>query len=380
MLFKALLTAVTLVASVNAAHYKRVACPSGQTVSNAACCVFKDLAEDLSANLFGGVCGEEAHESLRLAFHDAIGFSASKGPSAGGGADGSPILFPDVEPNFAANNGIIDSVEFLTPFLGAHNVSAADLIQLAAAVGITNCPGAPRVPFLGGRANAKAPSIDGLVPEPQNDVSTILARMKDGGNFSPAEVVALLASHSIARSDHVDPEHGAVPFDTTPFTFDTQFFLETLLKGTGFPGTGPNTGESLSPLPLGSGQNIGELRLQSDFAIARDSRTACVWQAFINEQEAMTIAFEAVLFKLSLIGQNPKTLVDCSEVVPAALPAVKKPATYPAGKSKADVQVSCSSIPFPTLSTDPGAATVIPHCPPSQGGDADDCDSDEGSL
>ncbi|KZS94218.1 manganese peroxidase [Sistotremastrum niveocremeum HHB9708] len=380
MFAKSLFALATLAVAASAANFKRVACPSGHTASHAACCAFEALRDDLQANLFGGVCGEEAHESLRLAFHDAIGFSKKLGPSAGGGADGSALAFPDVEPNFPANLGIADSVDFLTPFGAAHNVSAGDLIQFAAAVGITNCPGAPRLGFLAGRPPPKAPSIIGLVPEPQDNVTSILERMEDGGGFSPAEVIALLSSHSIARSDHVDPTIGAVPFDSTPFVYDTQVFLEVLLKGTGFPGTGPNQGEVQSPLPLSSGQNVGELRLQSDFALARDARTACTWQGFINEQSLMASRFQAAMAKLAVIGQNTRELVDCSDVIPAALPAVKKPATFPAGTSEKDVERSCFATPFPTLSADRGPATLIPHCPPSQGGDADDCDSDEGSL
>lgn len=155
------------------------------------------------------------------------------------------LIYPDVEPNFPANNGIADSVDDLAPFLMHHNVTAGDLIQFAAALAVGNCPGGPQLEFLAGRKNATAPGPDGLIPEPQDSVDKILARFKDGGNFSPEEVVALLASHSIARADHVDPKHTAVPFDTTPFTFDTQFYLETLLKGTGFPGTGNNTGKLL---------------------------------------------------------------------------------------------------------------------------------------
>lgn len=81
----------------------------------------------------------------------------------------------------------------------------------------------------------------------------------------------------------MDPGLAAAPFDSTPFDFDTQIFLEVLLTGTGFPGTGNNVGEVMSPLPLGSGNDTGELRLQSDFAIARDSRTACFWQGFVSE-------------------------------------------------------------------------------------------------
>ncbi len=85
--------------------------------------------------------------------------------------------------------------------------------------------------------------------------------------------------HSIAAADEVDPTIPGTPFDSTPGTFDTQIFVEVLLKGTLFPGfvlfvcisdyillcrcsTGPNQGEVESPLR-------GEMRLQSDFALAR---------------------------------------------------------------------------------------------------------------
>jgi hypothetical protein len=66
--------------------------------------------------------------------------------------------------------------------------------------------------------------------------------MLDGGNFTPEQVVALLASHTVARSDHIDPDIKAAPFDSTPFTFDTQVFVEVLLEGTGFPSSPNNTG------------------------------------------------------------------------------------------------------------------------------------------
>ncbi|KAF8519646.1 manganese peroxidase [Hysterangium stoloniferum] len=367
MVFKSLVALVSLVAFVHAAP-AAVTCPGGQTTAHAACCPLFALREDLLANLFENVCSEDVHESLRLTFHDAIAFSPAlkaQGKPSGGGADGSQIIFPDVEPNFHANLGISDSVDALTPFLSSHpGITAGDLIQFAAAVGITRCPGAPRLKFLLGRPNATAPAPDGLIPEPQDPLDMIFARMEDGGKFSPPEVVALLASHTIARSDHVDPTIQAVPFDSTPFTFDTQIFLEVLLKGVGVPGIAGNQGEVLSPLPIGSGENVGEMRLQSDFAIARDSRTACVWQAFINQQAAMSEAFKLVMLKLSVIGQDVSKLIDCSDVIPTPLPATKG-ATFPATKTIADVEQACHALPFPKLATDPGASeTIIPHCPP----------------
>ena len=150
----------------------------------------------------------------------------------------------------------------------------AHSIQFAGAVGVSNCAGGPRLQFLAGRSNISRPSPDLLVPEPSDDNNKIFARMGDAG-FSPVEVVDLLASHSVAAQDKVDPTIPGTPFDSTPSSFDAQFFVETLLKGTLFPGNGSNVGEVQSPLG-------GEFRLFSDNNIARDARTACEWQSFIS--------------------------------------------------------------------------------------------------
>ena len=40
----------------------------------------------------------------------------------------------------------------------------------------------------------------------------------------------------MAAANDVDPKHSGLPFDSTPAIFDTQFFVETQLRGTGFPG------------------------------------------------------------------------------------------------------------------------------------------------
>ena len=151
----------------------------------------------------------------------------------------------------------------------------AHSIQFAGAVGVSNCAGGPRLQFLAGRSNITRPSPDLLVPEPSDSNDAIFARMGDAG-FTPNEVVDLLASHSVAAQDNVDKTIPGAPFDSTPSAFDAQFFVETLLRGTLFPGNGSNVGELQSPL-------AGEFRLFSDANIARDARTACEWQSFISE-------------------------------------------------------------------------------------------------
>ncbi|KAF9000578.1 MnP-short, class II peroxidase [Hymenopellis radicata] len=334
-------------------------CSGGRTTAHAACCVWFDVLDDIQANLFdGGECGEEVHESLRLTFHDGIGFSPAlfrQGKFGGQGADGSIMHHPE-ELAFHANGGIDEIVEAQTPFAISHPVSFGDFIQFAGAVGVSNCPGAPRLEFLAGRSNVSRASPDLLVPEPFDSVTKILNRFGDAG-FSSDEVVALLASHTIAAQDHVDPTIPGTPFDSTPNDFDAQFFVETLLTANLVPGNGINQGQVFSPL-------AGEFRLQSDALLARDSRTACEWQSFIGNEQQMNAKFRAAMAKLATTGQTRSLLTDCSDVIPVPPPARRR-VTLPAGRTRADIQVACRATPFPSLTSDPGPATSIPAVPPS---------------
>ncbi|KAJ6555290.1 manganese peroxidase MnP4 splice variant, partial [Mycena sp. CBHHK59/15] len=53
--------------------------------------------------------------------------------------DGSVLLFPTIEVNFPANNGIDDMVNNLLPFLDRHTVSAGDLVQFAGLWRLYDC-------------------------------------------------------------------------------------------------------------------------------------------------------------------------------------------------------------------------------------------------
>ncbi|KAF4564574.1 Versatile peroxidase vpl2 [Pleurotus pulmonarius] len=361
MSFKALFTLTVLAVSAFAAPSKKFTCSGGRTTRDASCCVWFDVLDDIQENLFDGAeCGEEVHESLRLTFHDAIGFSpklSRQGKFGGGGADGSLMAHTEIEAAFNANNGIDDIVEAQRPFAIKHKVSFGDFIQFAGAVGVSNCAGGPRLEFLAGRSNHSIASPDLLVPEPSDSVDAILARMGDAG-FSPNEIVDLLASHSIAAADHVDESIPGTPFDSTPSAFDAQFFLEVLLKGTLVPGNGTHTGQALSPIP-------GEIRIQSDFLLARDRRTACRWQSFIANERLMISRFEKVMSKLATLGQVRSRLTDCSDVIPVPQGKLTKPVTIPAGRSMADVEAACAATPFPALTADPGPVTTVPPVPPS---------------
>ncbi|KAK6966482.1 peroxidase [Favolaschia claudopus] len=347
----------------SAAVTKRVTCATGQTTANAACCVLFPVLDDIQENLFdGGECGEEVHESLRLTFHDAIGFSPTKAiftdifNAGGGGADGSVITFDDPETSFPANLGIDDIIDAQKPIIARHNITPGDFVQFAGAVGVSNCPGAPRLEFLLGRPVAKAASPIGLVPEPFDTITDVLARFAEV-NFSPPEVVALLASHTIAAADHVDESIPGTPFDSTPGIFDTQLFIEMQLRGVLFPGDGSNPGQVESPLE-------GIIRLNTDATLARDDRTSCTWQSFVNNQAKMQTEFRAAMAKMAIIGHSRANMIDCSDVIPVPKPVVGK-AHLPAGKSMHDIEQACATAAFPTLTADPGPQTSVPAVPPS---------------
>lgn len=325
---------------------KRVTCPTGQKTANAKCCALFPVIDLLQAELFdGGKCDEDAHFALRLSFHDAIGFSIHGGK--GGGADGSILVFNQTETTYAANGGIDDITAIEYPFFQKSGLSAGDFLHLAAAVGTGNCPGAPRLKYMLGRPPPVAPAPDLTVPLPTDNITSILGRMADAG-FSAKETVALLASHSVAAGHFVNPK---VAFDSTPATFDSQFFLEVLLKGRSFP-TNDTRGQELSPL-------AGEMRIDSDFGIAHDPRTACAWQAMINNQKLMASQFKNAMFKMQLLGHDPKDLTDCSDVIPIPKP-FPGPIKYPASFSEKDVQKACTHLPFPSLATVPGPAPTVP--------------------
>ncbi|KAK0459157.1 manganese dependent peroxidase 1 [Desarmillaria tabescens] len=353
---------LSLLLAVQAATTSRpqgFTCATGQTVSNKACCALFPVMDDIQQNLFdGGECGEEVHESLRLTFHDAIGFSRSM--HVLGGADGSIVTFSDIELAFHANAGIDEIVNAQRPFIEAHNatLSTGDFIQFAGAVGVSNCPGAPRLNFFLGRPEAKEASPDLLVPEPFDSTDKILARFSDA-SFNSNEVVALLASHTIAAADLVDPTIPRTPFDSTPGIYDSQFFIEVQLHGTLFPGTSGNQGEVESAIE-------GEIRLQSDAEIARDGRTACEWQSLMTDHAKLQRVFKDAMLKLSILGHNEGDLIDCSDVIPVppVLPSNAGP-HFPPNITRKDVDVACAFSPFPALTALPGPATSVSPVPPS---------------
>ncbi|KAF7797208.1 hypothetical protein EIP86_008400 [Pleurotus ostreatoroseus] len=355
MAFKQLLSSVALALAANAASVtRRATCPDGTQLMNAECCALLAVRDDLQNNMFNNECGDEAHEALRLTFHDAIAISPAmeaQGQFGGGGADGSIMIFSDIETAFHPNIGLDEVVESFRPFQQRSGMGVADFIQFSGAVATSNCPGAPTLNAFIGRKDATQAAPDGLVPEPFHDVDTILARFNDAGQFDELETVWFLIAHSVAAQNDIDTTVSHAPFDSTPTIMDGQFFIETQLRGTEFIGKGGIQGVAESPLK-------GEFRLLSDQQLARDNRTACEWQSFGTDQAKLQNRFQFIFEAMGQLGTDPTTLIDCSDVLPVPPPLPNAP-HFPAGITMNDVEQACAETPFPTLPTDPGPATAV---------------------
>ena len=79
-------------------------------------------------------------------------------------------------------------------------------IQLAGALSLTLCPGAPKVKYVIGRPLPIGPAPDFIVPQPINTTDELLSAFA-AVNFSPQELIALLSSHTVAGVDDFDPKH-----------------------------------------------------------------------------------------------------------------------------------------------------------------------------
>ncbi|KAF9524031.1 GP, class II peroxidase [Crepidotus variabilis] len=313
----------------------------GESPSDSRCSGLLPLMQALQQNVFNEKCGSMVHKALRATFHDSIAYSQSQSTGA---ADGSLFAFSEVELTYRANGGLREYVATMKPYAEHYGISSGDLLYFAAAVGLTNCVGGPRLDVFIGRPAAVGPSPDGMIPGPTQSVDAILARMADAG-FSASELVALMASHSVAASDNIDPTIPETPIDSTPGCFDSQFYIETSLKGTTFPGTGNNAerGEVESP-------SKRQIRMKSDFELARDPRTSCQWQSYATDHSRMQADFKMAMTKLMTLGQNMGDLINCSDVIPQpeSLKSTMKP-HFSADHSIDDVDQSCPNSPFPDL-------------------------------
>lgn len=253
-----------------------------------------------------------ARAAIRYAFHDAATFS-TKLPTyapASGGADGSLLLSPD-EINRPDNAGLHDYHATIGQKLASYQaagypIGAADLIQVAGALGVKACPGGQIGRVLVGRTDTNISAPDNLLPQafgPGSDHDTIYQLFSDKG-FGARDLAALLGAHStsIANFETANGIPQGTPQDDTPGLWDVAYYNQTYY-------------------PV-----AGMARFDSDVNLSKNVSSAVgkQFKSFVGNQGAWGASFSSAYQLLSLLGITSKvqrTMQDCSTLVANAFPS-----------------------------------------------------------
>ncbi|KAK8248619.1 heme peroxidase [Phyllosticta capitalensis] len=281
---------------------------SGSSSGDYGCpAVWTTISSELTDNfLSDGQCNDLARGAIRFGFHDAAATSnniAFTAP-ASGGADGSLLLNPD-EINRRDNNGLRDYYNWLSGFYPKYQdqVSAADLIQFAAAHATVTCPGGPVVKVRVGREDSDAAPQEGLLPPgfgPNASHDALLALFTAKG-FSAADLAALIGAHSASRAfaQSQIPTGGAQ--DSTPGQLDVKYYSETYNP----------------PADV--------YRFDSDINLSqKNTSVGAVFQTFVGAQGKWAAAFADAAARLSVLGIPAETVagfVDCTSALPSGTSA-----------------------------------------------------------
>jgi len=173
----------------------------------------------------------------------------------------------------------------------------ADLLQFGGAAAIKTCPLGPTVQTFVGRVDwttedPQAP--EGLLPDVNSDATTLLALFAAKG-FTPADVAVLVGAHSTSKQQFVNPTFAGEAQDSTPGTWDVQFYSDT---------AAPEPGVFVFP---------------SDIALMNDPNSGPTFASFQGSQHqaTWTTKFALVMTTLSLLGHDGSTgLIDCTASLP----------------------------------------------------------------
>ncbi|KAF1950119.1 heme peroxidase [Byssothecium circinans] len=231
--------------------------------------VWASIAADLQSSMMSqGTCTNLARQTVRLSFHDCFP----------GSCDGSIILANECTTR-VENNRMVEICDTLGAAAPSYNVTTADLIQFAAAIGIASCSSGPITSFYAGRTDSFTASLTGQVPGANANANALVSQFAAKG-FTTTELVALTGSHTIGRN-----RGGAI--DSTIGKWDSGFY------GQVSKGTAPN------PIP-------------ADVSLSNSTVTMKVWNAVRKSQGAFDSAFVPAMEKMSLMGWRKADLVDRS--------------------------------------------------------------------
>ncbi|KAF4556673.1 Peroxidase-like protein 2 [Elsinoe fawcettii] len=245
-------------------------------------------------------CNDAARAAIRLAFHDAGTWSSSLAAQGKdfGGADGSIVLAAS-EITRTDNNGLQSIAKQMLAWQKQFGVGMADLIQFAAAHAVVTCPLGPRMRVWVGRKDSSVASPEGLLPDVRASADSLIDLFEDK-TISPHELVALLGAHGNSKQRFFDTTKAGAPQDSSPGTWDTLFYNQTL---------------------DGTGSNV--VRFPSDVALAQHPKCSDEWTQFRKKdaQAHWNEDYSAANTRLSMLGvNNINQLTECSKVLPPVKP------------------------------------------------------------
>ncbi|KAG8626188.1 hypothetical protein KVT40_006589 [Elsinoe batatas] len=286
-----------------------LATPGSSLCKKDTCCIWYHISNAMTAYFTGLIsfnglptmnCNDASRAAIRLAFHDAGTWSvrlAAQGQDFGG-ADGS-IALAASEIGRTENNGLQSITKQMIAWQKQYGVGMADLIQFGAAHAVVTCPLGPRMRVWVGRKDSTAAAPDGLLPDVRASPDSLIDLFEDK-TISPHELVALLGAHGNSKQRFFDTTKAGAPQDSSPGTWDTLFYNQTL---------------------DGTGSNV--VRFPSDVALAQHPKCSDEWTAFRKKdaQSHWNEDYAAANTRLSMLGvNNINQLVECSKVLPPAKP------------------------------------------------------------
>ncbi|KAF2645879.1 heme peroxidase [Massarina eburnea CBS 473.64] len=234
--------------------------------------VWTEVATDLQSSFVSdGTCTDAARQAIRLSFHDCFP----------GSCDGSIITA-----NECTDRGENSQMTEICGTLGekstSFNVSNADLIQFAAAIGIASCDGGFTTSFYAGRTDTDTANPTGQMPG-ANINATALVSLFTSKGFTKTELVALSGAHTIGK------QLNGSAMDTSVGKFDSGFY-KSVSDGSANP-------------------------INADKYMSNSSDTKTEWNSVGASQTSFQDAFVPAMEKMSLMGWDKADLTDCSDII-----------------------------------------------------------------
>jgi L-ascorbate peroxidase len=202
------------------------------------------------------------------------------------------------EESRSENNGLQNIRTLLRTVQAKYNVGYADLVQYAHNHATVTCPRGPRIVTFVGRQDATQAASTGLLPDTNSPAADLIQLFANKG-FTAADLAALVGAHTSAKQRFHDTSRANFPLDTTPGTWDVEFYNETLQNP---------ADSSIVVLP-------------SDKAFSTHAQTSPAWNSFVGNQVLWNAEYARTWIKMSLLGVN--NLADlrlCTRTLPAAIP------------------------------------------------------------